>query len=93
MTTIRQTAPVRAVILLFLVLATASLSACYTLMQHRRVASIDYRRPQGKSCTGCHTSREVGGYLQPARLAPDPSPWDALYRPWWLPADSTGGDG
>lgn len=92
MTTIRQSAPARAVILIIFLLQAVSLTACYTLVQHRRVASIGYQKPKGKSCTECHASQAVRGYLKPPRLASDPAPWDALGDPYWLPADSTGGD-
>jgi len=93
MATIRQSAPVRAVILIIFLLQAASLSACYTLVQHRRVASLGFQKPAGNSCTGCHTPQELRGYVKPSHLAPDPPPWDALGAPWWLPADSTGGGG
>jgi hypothetical protein len=94
MTTIRQISPVRVAILLLVAAATAfPLAACYTLVQHPRVASLNFRRPQGKSCTGCHTNQEIRGFLKPQGLADEGSPWDTLANPWWIPPDSTGGDG
>ena len=94
MTTIRQFGSVRAAILLLLVAAvTGPLAACYTLVQHPRVESLNYRRPEGKSCTGCHTPRAINDYLHPEKLASDPPPWDSLTHPWWISPDSTGGDG
>jgi hypothetical protein len=94
MTTIRKISPVRVAILLLVALASAGpLAACYTLAQHPRVASLDFRRPQGKSCTGCHRAEEIRGFLRPEKLAPDPPPWDSLTHPWWVPPDSTGGEG
>lgn len=94
MTTIRQLPSARAAILVILASLTAGpLTACYTLVQHPRVASLNYRRPEGKSCSSCHSAREVRSFLEPERLAPDTPPWDSLTHPWWIPPDSTGGDG
>ncbi len=94
MTTIRQLSAARVAILLLLALAAVGpLAACYTLVQHPRVASLNFRRPQGKSCTGCHRAEEISGFLRPEHLAPPPTPWDTLTRPWWIEPDSTGGDG
>jgi hypothetical protein len=95
MTTIRQFSPVRVAILLLLAVVSAGpLAACYTLVQHPRVASLYFRRPpEGKSCTDCHRTEELHGFLRPANLSPETPPWDALADPWWIPPDSTGGDG
>lgn len=93
MTTIRQLSPARVAILLLALAALGPLAACYTLVQHPRVASLDFRRPEGKSCTGCHGAQEVRAFLEPEHLAPEPSPWDSLTHPRWIPPDSTGGDG
>lgn len=95
MTTIRQFRPLRAAILCVLACASVGpLAACYTLVQHPRIASLNYQRPQGKSCTGCHTEKAVRGFLEPERLAPQPPPWDSLTDPWWIASDdSTDGGG
>ena len=94
MATIRQFRPARAAILLVLVVAAAvPMAACYTLVQHPRVAALNYRRPQGKSCTDCHSTRAIGDYLRPEKLTPEAPPWESLTQPWWISPDSTGGDG
>jgi hypothetical protein len=93
MTTIRPFRAPRLVFLAAAVVFLVPLAACYTLVQHPRVTALDYRRPADRSCTECHRAEAVRDYLRPERL-PDPThPWDALEEPWWLPPDSTGGDG
>jgi hypothetical protein len=94
MTTIRQSRRARLSILLFTIVGLGPLSACYTLLQHPRVESLNYRRPEGKSCTGCHTAQTLAAFLEPERIQAPTPPWDALTRPWWiiLP-DSAGGNG
>ncbi len=94
MTTIRHKSAARVTILVLMTASLAPLVACYTLVQHPRVATLGFRRPDpGKSCSSCHTSEEIRGYLRPEKFQNEPEPWNSLYHPRWLPPDSSGGRG
>jgi hypothetical protein len=41
--------------------------ACYTLLEHPRLASLDYQRPDDKRCANCHTSEEIWAFNNPPR--------------------------
>lgn len=38
---------------------SAALPACYTLLQHPRLSSLNYQRPEDTECVNCHTSEEI----------------------------------
>jgi len=74
--------------------AAALLPACYTLLQHPRLASLNYARPGDKNCLNCHAEAELR-QLVIAHQKPDSrDPWRTYYdEPWWfdnyLRSDST----
>jgi hypothetical protein len=81
----------RAAVLLLLAAGATLLSACYTLVQHPRVESLNYRRPAGGRCLGCHDAETVDRLVRQHRLAPDTGPWSVLSDPWFVAPDSTRG--
>ncbi len=96
LTTTRNRGPTpRTLVLLVLVGSIASVS-CYTLVEHPRVASLEFRRPSTRGdCTSCHTRDEVWSYVYPRHMVLDSAPWSSLQYPRWFDsrvrADSTKG--
>jgi len=93
-TTTRNESPGPRLLLPALV-ACIALTSCYTLVEHPRVASLDFRRPSTRAgCTPCHTREAVWSFLYPQRTALDSAPWSSLQYPWWFDSwvapDSTG---
>lgn len=43
----------------------AVVPACYTLIEHPRLASMDYNRPDDKQCVNCHTSEDIWEFNHP----------------------------
>lgn len=74
--------------------AVALLPACYTLLQHPRLAGLDYSRPSSKRCLSCHNEQELRRFIVGPQEAKVRSAWSAYYDdPWWfggyLRSDST----
>lgn len=68
--------------------------ACYTLLQHPRLASLDYARPSSKHCLTCHTEQQLRTLVAGSRHAQTQQAWRSYYdEPWWfggyLRSDST----
>ena len=74
---------------LLVVLAAALASpACYTLIKHPRVTTVDYDEVQDSRCASCHSDDEVWGYHHSAaQRIYDPvygDGWELYYSvPWW----------
>jgi hypothetical protein len=76
---------------------TVALPACYTILQHPRLAQLDYQRPAAADCRTCHTRDDLWRYVHPSGLPAQPGAWhDSYNTPWWnehhwgrTPADST----
>lgn len=93
LTTTRTGERVRTVIAILTLLVLGCIPACYTLVQHPRVASRNFNRPSPQeSCTSCHTRNEVWGYLHPERVTLDAPPWAVLEVPHWLHDRATNPD-
>ena len=45
-----------------IVVALTGLPACYTIMKHPQLASLDYARPDDKNCTKCHSDEEIWAF-------------------------------
>jgi hypothetical protein len=45
-----------------IVVALTGLPACYTIMKHPQLASLDYARPDDRNCTNCHSEQEIWGF-------------------------------
>ncbi len=67
--------------------AAAATPACYTLLQHPRVAEIDYQRPEGKRCFECHTDEEIDGFHRQPNAPDSGIPW-WYDRYWYYDASS-----
>lgn len=69
------------------VIGVALIPACYTLMEHPRLASLDYARPDDKRCTNCHSSEETWAFTHGSTEALHRSyseAWIKYYdTPWW----------
>ncbi|HEX5131608.1 MAG TPA: hypothetical protein VFX92_03875 [Candidatus Krumholzibacteria bacterium] len=91
MTTLRHSGAARLVILFLFAASTAVLTACYTLVQHPRVASMNFRRPQGEACTACHEPAAIRAFVRQEHLAAETGAWAVLDDPWWVEPDTTGG--
>jgi hypothetical protein len=77
----------RFVLVIATAIGAAGCTACYTLTQHPRLASLDYARPKGTPCTKCHTNEETWAFGHPpmrATYASYSRAWTAYYdTPWW----------
>ena len=74
--------------------AAVLLPACYTLMQHPRLASLDYARPSDKRCLNCHAEADLRRLVIARQHTASRDPWRTYYdEPWWfnnyLRSDST----
>ena len=64
-----------------------TVSSCYTILRHPRIAQADHQRPENNRCFDCHTEDEVYGYHYPVNIGRPPVDWhDTLYAPWWYDA-------
>jgi hypothetical protein len=77
--------------------AALLLSACYTLMQHPRLAQLDYARPSDKRCLNCHAEADLRRLVIAHQHSSSRDPWRSYYdEPWWfndyLRSDSTTSD-
>lgn len=73
------------------VAATALFSACYTLMQHPRLAQLNYARPNSDRCETCHSNEAIWAFHHAPRTpTADGLPgakWRTFYDiPWWYDA-------
>jgi hypothetical protein len=70
-----------------LVAIMCSLPACYTLLKHPRLASMDYQRPESTQCSGCHNNTEVWKFNHSNNIrayAGRDGAWSEYYEiPWW----------
>ena len=81
-TSSRRTPPLLAVAAL---VAAALLPACYTLMQHPRLASLSYARPDDKHCLNCHAEPELRQLVIGQQRSGSRDPWSTYYdEPWWF---------
>jgi len=65
--------------------ATALLPACYTVLQHPRLAQLRYQRPESHTCRSCHSGDDLWRYTHPAALPRATGVWRDYYDvPWWF---------
>jgi len=77
----------RSLLVVASLLSAASLSACYTLLKHPRLAELDYGRPDSRQCGNCHSSEEIWSFNHASKgstSAGDKNKWAKYYDlPWW----------
>ena len=73
--------PYRLYLLIAVLVVVIVTPACYTLLQHPRVAQIDYERPSGKRCFDCHTDEEIENFHRQPHAPDTGSPW--WYERYW----------
>jgi hypothetical protein len=70
-----------------LLLITATAPACYTLLKHPRLASLDYERPGSNRCIECHSSADIWKFNHSKNMRTHNGTggdWSAYYDvPWW----------
>jgi hypothetical protein len=81
----------RAILLVFLAGLACVFPACYTLLQHPRLANMDYSRPESDRCLDCHTASELWRFHHspstPVYAGTARSSWGYYYDlPWWYDA-------
>jgi len=74
--------------------SVAVLPACYTLLQHPRLARLNYARPSDKHCLNCHSEADLRRLVIATQNSNARDPWRTYYdEPWWfgdyLRSDST----
>ena len=62
-----------------IVVALTGLPACYTIMKHPRLASMEYGRPEDSQCTNCHSDEETWAFNHPS-----PKPTYQSYSNAWI---------
>jgi hypothetical protein len=73
--------PFRSYLLITVAVAAIVTPSCYTLLQHPRVAQIDYERPDGKQCFDCHTDEEIKDFHHQPKAPEMGNPW--WYERYW----------
>ena len=70
-----------------IVSSAAAIPACYTIMEHPRLAKLDYARPEEKRCSNCHSNEEIWAFNNPSKKPTHQSystAWIKYYdTPWW----------
>jgi hypothetical protein len=65
----------------------AVLPACYTVLKHPRLASLDYQRPKDSACLNCHSNAEIWNFNHPNNIQTyvgKPGSWSEYYDyAWW----------
>ena len=65
----------------------AAVPACYTLLKHPRLASLDYQRPDDSLCLSCHSNAEIWNFNHPNNIQTymgKSSSWTEYYDvAWW----------
>ncbi|NIM19496.1 MAG: hypothetical protein GTO51_03845 [Candidatus Latescibacteria bacterium] len=61
-----------------------TVSSCYTILRHPRIAEADYERPSGVRCITCHTEDEMWQFHRPSTRYIYYPGWQYYYdTPWW----------
>jgi hypothetical protein len=70
-----------------IVSSAAAIPACYTIMDHPRLASLDYARPDDNRCSNCHSNEEIWAFNNPSKKPTHESyswAWIKYYdTAWW----------
>jgi hypothetical protein len=77
----------RSLLVAVLLCSVVTAPACYTLLKHPRLASMDYQRPEGDPCANCHSNEEIWSFNHP-EIKPSYSgytgSWTKYYDyAWW----------
>jgi hypothetical protein len=79
--------PCRPYLFVALLVTVAIAPGCYTILLHPRLAQLDYRRPDHKHCSACHTSAEIWGFHHLPKAPATDVPW--WYERFWSADDTT----